>query len=269
MVTKSKSKLPLIVLGACFVGIYLLLVAHPVAAVGFTWTNWVKWKIELTFPNNKAELLLTVQKGHTDGSGTHFIDDEVAVPLSCHVYGTPVIQNGGAIFDGGSYYECQMPSVKDIALQVWGLTIPASCSAGRPYVRGELKLEGAPLDPSPQNPVFFRDDIAFAVPLDVAAQEARLTVKFGQAVASSEPFPIDPNGHNIGAYLERTGPTQFQPNLVVDSIGLTPLPGVINQLLSFSTLESTVYFGYSPATGEYFEGIMGPMVVDPPCPAKW
>lgn len=255
-------RLPVMILAVFFVGISLFLTVRPAEAIG---SPWVKWKINLAFPGGQFGSLLTVQRGHTTPSGQHVIDDEVFYPLFCQSKGNPTVTSGEAVFDGSSYYQCAVPSIQDIAWQTWQMSIPDSCASKRPYVTGRVTIEGNPLDPTPDNPVFYREDIQFNVPLDKATQEAALDMTFDEASAESGAFTIDPAGHKVTAYIARSGPSTFSPYFVVDGTSLSATPATITQSRVLSNLASTIYFGYSPDSGEYFQGALGPVEVDPVC----
>ncbi len=259
---KALYRLPVAILAIFFVGIFLFLTARPAEAVG---SSWVKWKINLAFPNNNLDSQLTVQRGHTTQSGQQVIDDEVIHSLSCQSIGSPTINNGEALLDGGSYFRCNVPSIQEVAWDTWQMSIPSSCSSKRPYVTGKAAVEGSPIDPNPDNPIFYRDDIQFNMPLNVTTQKANLAMTFGQASAQSSGFVINPAGHRITGYIARSSFSTFSPYFVVDGSSLSATPAIISQPRILSNLESTIYFGYSPASGEYFQGTLGPLEVDPVC----
>lgn len=258
---KKLYRLPVMILAALFVGVYLFLPARPAAAAV---SSWVRWKIDLTYPNDKLDAQLTVQKWHTAASGKYVLDDEKSFTISCHAVGSPTVQNGELSLDGSSYVTCDVPSIQEKAWQSWHISIPDSCGSKRPYITGQVTIEGSPADLSPDNPIFYRDDIQLNAPLDVAAQQAALDVAFGQAAAESGAFVIDPAGHNIIAQFIRSG-SAFNPSFVVDGNTLSATPPTITQPAILSTLESTIYLGYSPVSGDYFEGAVGPLEIDPVC----
>lgn len=262
---KALYRLPVAILAVFFVGVFLFLSVRPADAVG---SSWVKWKINLAFPNNKLDSQLTVQLGHTTQSGQHVIDDEEIQALTCQPIGSPTIINGEALLDGSSFFRCNVPSIQEIAWVTWQMSIPSSCPSKRPYVMGRVTVEGSPIDPNPDNPIFYRDDIQFNVPLDVTTQKANLAMTFDQASAQSSDFFIDPAGQRVTGYIARSSPTTFSPYFLVDGSSLSAAPAIINQPRILSNLESVVYFGYSPASGEYFQGSLGPLEVDPVCIGK-
>ena len=259
---RKQYRLPVMILAIFFVSVFIFLAARPAAAIGSPWT---RWKINLTFPNDNLDVQLTLQRGHTTQSGRRIIDDEVKIPLSCQSNGNPTIKNGVASFDGSSYFNCDMPSIQDKVLQLWSMSIPDACESKRPYVTGRVAIAGNPIDPNPDNPIFYRDDIQFNTPLNIAAQNATMTVAFGQAAAESSTFIIDPAGQKLTAYLARSGPASFNPVFVVDGSTMSATPATINQPAVLSNLETTIFFGYSPASGEYFEGSLWPTEIDPFC----
>ena len=259
---RKQYRLPVMILALFFVSVFLFLAAQPAAAIGSPWT---RWKINLVFPSDKLDVQLTIQRGHTTPSGRRIIDDEEMIPLSCQSKGNPTIKNGTAFFDGSSYYECDMPSIQDKVMEFWSMSIPDTCDSKRPYVTGRVAMTGNPVDPNPENPIFYRDDIQFNTPLDVANQKATMTVAFGQAAAESGKFIVNPAGQKLTAYFTRSGPASFNPVFVVDGSTISATPATINQPAILSNLESTIYFGYSPASGEYFEGSLWPTEIDPFC----
>ena len=256
-----------LILLALFIGFYLFLAAHPAAAAG---SRWVRWKIEVTYPNDILDVQLIVQKGITTQSGVHKIVDEKSYSLPCQPQGQsqskPIISGGQAVFDGNSYFQCDVPSIQDIAWAEWQMNIPDFSLAKRPYVKGEGTIEGNPIDPIPDNPVFYRDDIQFNIPLDITTQEANLTMTFGQATAESSNFLITSVDQEFTGYIARSDPATFSPFFVVDGLSLSPTPAVITQSMVISNLATTIYIGYSPASGKYFQGTLGPLDIDPVCP---
>jgi hypothetical protein len=86
-----------------------------------------------------------------------------------------------------------------------------------------------------------------------------------QASAESDLFSIAPAGHQFAAYFIRSSATQFTPHFAVDNNSLASTPATVNQRMFLSTLESTIYLGHSPLSGDSFAGTMGPIRVDPVC----
>jgi hypothetical protein len=259
---KKLYRFPIVIVGVFFVGILLFLSVHSAEAIS---SPWVRWKINLAFPNNKLDAQLIVQKWHTTTNGQHVMDDEKSFPISCLNVGSPTIKNGKAVLNGSSYFRCDVPSIQEKTWQSWQLSIPDSCDSKRPYITGQLTIAGSPTDPTPNNPIFYREDIQLSTPLDVTTQKATLAMTFDQASAVSGTFVITPAGQTYTAYFARSGPLTSVPNFVVDGSSLSAAPATINQPTVLSSLASTVYFGYSPVSGEYFEGKIGPLVVDPVC----
>ncbi|MCB9419751.1 MAG: hypothetical protein H6667_08100 [Ardenticatenaceae bacterium] len=243
-----------------FVGLSLFLTARPAAAV----TPWVKWRIDFTYPG-KLDALLVVERGYTNQSGDHIVVDVVQELLTCQSVGNPVLQNGKAILDGSSYFQCTMPSVKAIAAQEWQMTIADSCSSKRPYVIGRASIEGSPADFTPSNPVFYREDIQFGIPLDVSTQKAKLAMTIDQALAQSDLFAIAPAAQQFVGYFARSGPATYAPHFFVDGTSLAPTPAAVTPSMFLTTLETTIYLGHSPVSGDSFEGTLGPLRVDPVC----
>lgn len=252
---------PILLVAIMLVGISLFLTARPAAAIS---PPWVKWRIDFTYPG-KLDALLVVERGYTNQSGDHIVVDVVQELLTCQSVGNPVFQNGKAVLDGSSYFHCSMPSIKGIAMQEWQMSIADSCSSKRPYVMGRVAIEGSPTDSTPSNPIFYREDIQFNIPLDVSAQEAKLDMTFDQASAQSDLFAITPAAQQFVGYFARSGPGTYAPHFFVDGTSLAPTPAAVTQWMFLTNLETTIYLGYSPASGDSFEGILGPLRVDPVC----
>ena len=258
---KALYRLPAALLAAFVIGVYLFLSVRPAAAAV---SSWVRWKIDLTYPNDKPDAQLIIQKWHMTTSGQHILDDEKSFALSCHTVGSPTVHNGELSLDGNSYVTCDVPSIQEKAWQSWHMSIPDSCNSKRPYITGKFTIEGSPNDSTPDNPIFYRDDIQLDAPLDITLQQAALDMAFGQAAAESGAFTIKPAGHDFTAQFIRSGAT-YNPLFVVDGNTLSATPATITQPAILSTLESTIYLGYSPVSGEYFEGTIGPLEIDPVC----
>lgn len=245
-------------------GIYFLVATQPAKAAGQT---WAKWKIQVNFQNNAINPKLVVQIGHTTASGKKVIDQEEDFAISCATVGNPVVQNNKATFDGSSYYECDVPSIQQKVSEMssGALVIPDSCDAKRPYLTGVVTLEDHPIQPTNSNPLFYRDDITFELPLDVTTGQAQLSTSFDGAAAISDNFVAGGISHTVTAIYNKSGGAPYTPVFTVDTNSYGSSPATLSQPIYLSTLESTIYFGYSPATGEYFEGILDFLIVDPYC----
>lgn len=251
--------LMVLIAGSCF-----LWTAQPASAAI---TRWAKWKVDFAFPNNQMDAVLTVQVGHTTSSGTKVVDQEKTFTVSCQTVGNVVVQNNVATFGGSGYFQCDLPSIKQkVSLMTNGtLLIANSCDAKRPYITSNLTIEGNPVNSGGDNPLFYRDDINFNLPLNIGTQEAQLLSEFALAEAESSSFPISSAGNNVTVLYDKTGAIQYTPNFLADSLILSSTPPTLNGPIPLSTLASTVYVGYSPDSGKYFEGKLETLLVDPYC----
>jgi hypothetical protein len=251
--------LMVLIVGGCF-----LWSAQPASAAI---TRWAKWKVDFAFPNNQMDAVLTVQVGHTTSSGTKVIDQEKTYTVTCQTVGNVVVQNEIATFGGSGYYQCNLPSIKQKVAQMTNgtLLIADSCDSKRPYITSNLTLEGNPINSNGDNPLFHRDDLNFSLPLNVVTQEAQLLSEFAQAEAESSSFPINSAGNNVMVLYDKTGANQYTPNFLADALTLSSTPPTLNGPIPLSTLASTVYVGYSPDSGKYFEGKLETILVDPYC----
>ena len=240
-----------------------LFAARPVHA---TSTSWARWLLDITFPDNKLDTQLIIQVGHTTSSGKKVVDAQQSFAVNCQTVGNPLIQNEEATFDGSSYFQCAVPSIQQKVRQMPGhLTIPSTCDSKQPFVAGVLTVEDNPVQWNPDNPIFHRDDIQFATPFNSTTQQAQITVTFNQASAESSSFTPSSTTNSVLAIYNKTGQTSYAPAFTVDGNSLTATPAALNGAIPLSTLESTVYVGYSPVSGKYFEGSFSTLLVDPVC----
>lgn len=240
----------------------LLSLTQQAGAIG---VPFIRWKVNLVLLEKVPTVELTVQRWTNLGGGQRELDDEKIFQLTCQTTGNPQFMNGEVTFDGSSYFSCDMPSIQTIAWDEWGLSIPDACSAKQPYINGYAAIEGNPSDTFPENPIFYRDDIQFNMPLDVKTQNAVLDASFGSVTAQSQAFNTNSLGHLFSASFARSG-NIFSPSFMVDGVSLNAFPATVNPPAVISNLESTIFFGYSPQTGEYFQGTLGETEIDPVCP---
>ena len=257
-----QQKLPFILVALFFISSMFLGSTQRAGAAG---ASFVRWKINLDLSKSVPTVVLTVQKWTKLAGGKHNLDDEKIFELSCQTVGDPKFVDGEIVFDGSSYVACALPSIKTIAWTNWNMAISDSCSAKRPYIAGSANLESSPIALSPVNPIFYRDDIQFNLPLDVNSQQATLDASFGNVSAASAQFAISPSGHVYSAEFVGSG-NIFNPSFSLDGSPISAAPAVINQSAIVSNLASTIYFGYSPQSGEYLQGTLGPTEIDPVCP---
>lgn len=253
-----------IMLAGLFIGLFLLVVVQTTAAAS---GRWARWKIDTTFPTNTINTQLVIQVGHTNQAGQPIVDQQQSFAVTCTPVGNPIVQNGKATFNGSSYYSCAVPSIKEkVAVMTNGtMILPDSCQAKRPLLTGNLSVDGSPIDPTSKNSLFFRDDIQINIPLDVGLQQAQLQTAFAQGEALSASFPITAAGHVVTAVYDKTGPNSYAPLFTVDSLSLASTPLLLSGPFMLSNLASTVTIGYSPDTGDYFEGTLTSLMVDPVC----
>lgn len=244
--------------------VFLLLAAQPAAATG---QQWAKWKIQVNFQGNVINPKLVVEIGHTTPSGNRVIDDVEHFTITCTVVGNPTVQNNQATFNGNSYYQCEVPSIQQkVSEMTSGMFIIASeCEAKRPYITSIVSLDDTPVQLAANNPLFYRDDITFSLPLDITTGQAQISTVFDNATAESSNFFPGITNHTIMAIYNKGSGMQYTPAFTVDTFSYSSTPATINQMIGLSTLESTIYFGYSPTTNEYFEGVLTSLIVDPYC----
>lgn len=265
--TGKRIGLPLLLLLVLFFSISMITAVQPAKAQGNT---WVRWLIDVDFVTSAAspgniDMDLIVQLGHTTQSGNKVIDDEHIEPVSCLVVGTPTFKNGRVFLDGNSYFQCNLPAPKEIALAKWGIFIPDSAQVRlAPFVSGRARLDS---NSGAENPIFHRDDIQFGLSYDDATVQSNINLIFDQeeATSSSFPAPLNNTGRIVNGRFEIIGLNLFAPRFAAGGATLASTPATISNPIIISNLGSTVYVGYSPVTGEYFEGALGSLTIDPGC----
>lgn len=238
-----------------------------VQAAGATPTRWARWWTDTSFPNNVMDTDLVIQLGYTTQNGQNVITQQQSFNVSCTAVGNPVIQGGKAIFNGSSYYSCALPNIRDL---VYGMSngtlqIGDTCAARRPALTGSLTIDGTPNNLAGDNPLFYRSDIQFSLPLKVSTQQAKVVTAFGGVGAVSNSFAIGAGDQAVTAVYVRTNPGVFAPTFTVDSLSLPSTPATVNGPFWLTNLETTIYIGYSPVTSKYFEGTLTSLLVDPVC----
>jgi len=230
-------------------------------------TRWSRWWTETSFTNNAIDTQLVIQLGYTNQAGQHFVTKQQSFTVNCTAEGTsgPLIQNGTATFDGSNYFSCDLPNIKQLVLAMSGgsLLIADASDAKRPALTATVAIDGAPNNLGSENPLFYRDDIQFSLPLDVVTQEARLVTSFDSHEAISDDFVITGAGQVVTAVYAKTNPNTFAPTFTVDTLSLPSTPPTLNGPFMLSNLDSTIYIGYSPVSGKFFEGTLTELVVDP------
>ena len=88
---------------------------------------------------------------------------------------------------------------------------------------------------------------------------------FAQGVAASDSFAISAAGQVATAVYVKATPNTYAPTFTVDTLSLPSTPPTVTGPFMLSNLDSTIYFGYSPASGKYFEGTLTDLLVDPVC----
>lgn len=272
----KRFSLKVVLLALALISLYLLVATRPARAQN---AYWIRWLIDITYPTatNEIDMQLIVQKVSNQG-----IEAEHSEPVSCQAVGNPgfpAVQNGEATFDGGSYFECDVPSIQEIAWEKLAIGIPPTCTVKKkPFAVGRMTPETNPNQVNPKNPIFFREDAAsgvvdiqFAIPLDTASQpaQAELVARFGRGtpLARSSSFTVDPAGHTVLAIYDQPVPDLFTPIFRQSGNTLSANPATITGPLVLSNLESTVQVGHSPITNSFYEGKMGVLRVDPYCPS--
>jgi hypothetical protein len=254
----------LVVLMAILCGMFLFL---GVQAAGATPTRWARWWTDTSFPGNVMDTNLVIQLGYTTQNGQNIITQQQSFNVNCTAVGNPVIQGNKATFDGSSYFSCALPNIRDLVgiMSNGTLVIGNSCPAKRPALTGVVSIDGTPNNLGGDNPIFYRSDIQFSLPLHVASQHAKLSTAFGGVAALSDSFAVTGADRSVTAVYVRTASNAFAPTFTVDTLSLASTPPTVYGPFWLTNLETTIYIGYSPVSGKYFEGTLTSLLVDPVC----
>lgn len=241
----------------------LMVLVQPSLAAGDEPELLAKWRIEADMTVGEPFVELIVEVGFYDEQGKWRLSQKPEVRrLSCDVNNVGWEEAGGpAIFNGDGYIACEMQNVLDIAIDMTGgeFDFTEESGGGGTIVDADAVLAGYNND----NSIFYHPDIQFSA---LNQGEASLRLEVGGLAAKSEIFMPDSRQHFHGELAATNDTNVYAPAFAVDGIELEATPQELTGHSRVShTYEGLIYFGYSPATGSYFEGEVYRIDVDPGC----
>lgn len=256
-----------IALASVGLAVFSLALARPVMASGSSYP-FAKWLVTLSFPNDQPLVELTTEIwSYNPETGSLSLVTSQTEPLNCTVSGNLQISSGVASFSGQEHIACEQPDMVDKIYQVsqGNLLVPPVAEVRDAWVRGDAAVAGqAPLN-SPL-PTYYHPDLQHAIARTGGGQAAHYLRVDGVQSASpaymqTAPYGIGARFKSRAAACEPWKPydTRFRAN----GAGASGTPAVINQMLEIGLQETTIYFGYSPAHGSYFQGSIKTLTIDP------
>ena len=230
------------------------------------------WAVQADFVGNTPNVVLTVTVERDTGSGWFLYGEEMQ-RLECGVDGGVVLVDDTAVFDGTGHIRCAMPSIQRMVYKMTGgqYTPEASCQCkGNPMIGAKVQLDPNTTGSDWQNPLVAREAVAgtdmalsAVVPAFSTLPQAALNFVVAAEIAQSNAFIANgvPNTF-LATYIDVGGlhQAEFVANAVNPGTGAPPVGN-----LSVSNRATTLYIGYSPATGETLHGTLSSLDLDPGC----
>ncbi len=275
----------------------LCITLPPISVIGQT-TNpnpdatWAAWGLAVEFPNQQPRVRFATYVG----DDTPKVLD--STPLQditgdCTVHGTLTYAGESAIFDGNTYIECEIPSLRTEAkslaphLAVANLQACDCLPDQSPFwVSADLTLESV----AASNPIFDASEVGFTFDLPSNGANAKTRVTQSSGTFLSPPWTVDAAGKRILAgrygssvvaiadyfnglqYLTDPNWKAYFTNQVTGNMmgQWIESPGAgwrtpVAPNYTLNTNEATVYIGYDAATGSMFNGTLNKLRIDPGC----
>jgi hypothetical protein len=254
---KMKYLIPLLVF------LMILIIAVPATSASSNSAAEARWLFEMDFVDNQIHGDLTITVEFEDPKQQPIVE---TIELECTPVGTLQIADEQATFSGDDYIRCAMPDLVQTVAQLTDnevILAPYCFCKENPWVAANLTLDTTPHQPEPTNPIFYRPDLQFDTPL-LDTDKAAMRFHVGNQVAYSTRFPLSGIKALWAEYVQ-TAPDIFEPAFIANGQSLSSTPAVIQSSLALSSSSTLLYIGYSPASGNYLEGILIDLVVDPAC----
>lgn len=223
--------------------------------------QWARWFIEVAFDNNEPVAKMTVEIGHETRTGTLVVDISETYALECQENGSLNISGKVAEFDGSTYLECEMPDFQEIVLKQTGgrMKLPDACTCKQADGVADFDFDG----PS-QNPLFYTPNLQFSAPTNATGSAVQYELNISGAVAVSEQFMNTGQMQFGGGAFVKSG-NGYAPEFHVDALQLASTPPYLAGLLELPTNETKFFVGFNPDTGEFLQGKLGYLYMDPGC----
>lgn len=247
--------------------IMITIILHhaPKPAQAANSNGWASWVLDVNFAHDQTNATMTIT--------VEFADPNIPtitqiVPLNCTNWGNLKIKNERAEFSGNEYITCDMP---DLVAKVHEITkgrlaISPHCDCeDDPWAQALLTIDPNTQQTEPINPIFYHPDLQFSAPFS-SKGGASLSLAVNTQSAHSELFPIRAGVDiPVWAQFTETLPGSYKPNFTADGIPSPATPSMVYGPFSFSNQATTIYIGYLPRAGIYFEGTLNSLQVDPAC----
>lgn len=255
-----KSRTVLVMFFVLCTAVFLLLSA-PSTAQAVTGNQFARWVIQVGFDNNQPVAKMTVEIGHETHLGILVVDISESYKVECQEYGSLNIVGNVAEFDGGSYLECKMPNFQEI---VYELTNGSMVIADFCTCKQADGAAGFDFDNPSDNPLFYTPSLQFSAPTDTNGNGVQYELSVNGATAVSESFTNIGQMQFGGGGFVKNG-NGYAPEFHVDNFELASHPPYLAGLVEVPTNETTFFVGFNPDTGQFLQGKLGYLYIDPGC----
>lgn len=255
-----KSRIVLVMFFVLCTAVFSLLSA-PLTAQAATGDQWARWFIEVAFENDEPIAKMTVEIGHEARSGQLEIDISKTYSLICQDNGSLHIAGTVAEFDGSAYLTCEMPDFQRIVSKLTDgkLEIADTCTC-----KLADGLANVDFDSPAQNPLFYTPSLQFSAPTNAYGNAVQYELNVGGKVAVSEAFMNTGQMQFGGGAFVKNG-NGYAPEFHVNGLDLASDPPYIAGLVKVPTNEKEFIIGFNPDTGEFLQGKLSYLYMDPGC----
>lgn len=246
--------------------ILVIMMGVWVNPAGASVTRWATWQVDMDFAGNKINGSLTVTLAHDGGYGT-VVDDEMTVNLVCRKSGAVPIIAEEAIFDGNGYIWCDMPNLGNIVdeMSEGSMQLAGAGEAKNPWAMAEVALSPGESLYGSNNPLYYQEALQFDLPMNHSGTSMEMHLAVAGYEIMSMPFTVG-GMQDLYAGWHEFMPSTYQPEFSVNGGALGSVSPAFGGSVTMPVPGDEIYIGYSPATGEYFEGVLTALSVDPGCP---
>lgn len=237
---------------------FCLLAAGTAHASGSTLAG--HWLLTLTFPNDQPTVELTTQIWAVPSSGSPYLVTSQTEALDCTVNGTLQVTNETAVFTGQEFISCTLPNMADKFEEVssGALTTPTTVLARKPFVEGQMVVGGSG---TAVQPVFYHPSMQYGLARTSATQAEQLLRVDGAETRSSAFVQSAP--YDLRAELKIRPNGTYRTLFTANGVTNPGVPANLGSGLFINLEETTIYFGYSPASNAFFEGSVKSLTADP------
>lgn len=238
------------------------LLSAPLTAQAAPGDQWARWFVEVVFDDTQPLARMTIEVGHETRFGNLQIDISETYPLECEENGSLHISGNVASFDGSGYLECEMPNFQEKVYSLSGgeVEIADSCICKRADGLVNFTFDSA----VSQNPFFYMPDLQFSAPTNAYGSMIQYQLLVSGEIAESEPFMNTGQMQFGGGAFVQSG-NGYAPEFEVGGLELGSNPEYIPVTLEVPTNQTKFFIGFNPDTGEFLQGKLGYLYMDPGC----